>query len=174
MFAGLDKDIKEFIGTLVKQNLALDNLVQLEEKKRQVIILGQVEELNKLMQKEGILVSNIQKLEDARFKSQVKLARIWETSVEELPASLILAKVKEYQPELAGELQVSIEQLTHSVSQLKAMNEENSNLINQSLDYIHSLQSLLTGEVAGTYTDMGMQVDESTSRPVKRLLDKKI
>ncbi|PKM77589.1 MAG: hypothetical protein CVU90_06995 [Firmicutes bacterium HGW-Firmicutes-15] len=174
MFAVLDKDIIDFIDILGKQNRVLDSLVQMEEKKRQVIILGQVEELNKIMQKEGILVSNIQKLEDARFKSHEKLARIWGMSVDELPASLISARVKETWPELAGELQVAIEKLTHSLSQLKAMNEENNNLINQSLDYIHSLQSLLTGEVAGTYSDMGMQVDETTSRPTIRLLDKKI
>ncbi|MDD3364551.1 MAG: flagellar protein FlgN, partial [Syntrophomonas sp.] len=162
MSIGLDKDIKEFIDILGKQNRVLDSLVQLEETKRQVIILGQVEELNKLMQKEGILVSNIQKLEDARFKSHGKLARIWGTSVGELPASQILENLKQSWPESAGEMQEAVEQMGESIARLKASNSENNDLINQSLEYIHTLQSLLTGDVAGTYSDMGMQVDEST------------
>lgn len=173
MLIGLDKDIREFIDTLEKQNRVLDNLLQLEEAKRQLIILGQVEELNKLVQKQGIIVSNLEKLEDARFKSQLKLARRWEITVEELPASMILTKVKEARHESSGELQAAIEKLDHSLSRLKAANDENNGLVKQSLDYINTLQSLLTGDVAGTYSDRGTQVNESTTRPKLRIIDKK-
>jgi len=170
----LDGDIREFIDTLGKQNRALISLVQLEEEKRRIIILGQVDELNKLNQKEGILVSNLQKLEVARFRIHAKLARLWETSVQELPIGQMLAKVKDLCPEWVGEMQTEVKQLKGSLARLQSANKENNDLINQSLEYINIVQSILTGDVAGTYSDMGIQVDESTARPIMRLLDKKI
>jgi len=57
---------------------------------------------------------------------------------------------------------------------LIANNKENNELINQSLDYIYGLQSMLAGDGTGAYSADGEQVDENINRPIKRLLDTKI
>ncbi|MDD4802886.1 MAG: flagellar export chaperone FlgN [Syntrophomonas sp.] len=173
MLTNLNNEIRHFLELLQKQNLVLENLLELEEKKRQVIILGQVEELNKIIPKEGMLVSDLEKLEDARFKSQTKLAEIWEIPVEELSADKIILNVNQNLPEIEAELQSAVKQIAEQLDRLKASNNENNDLINLSLEYIHTMQSMLNGEVAGTYTNTGVQVDETTVRPALRLLDKK-
>lgn len=174
MLAGLDKEIEEFIRLLEKQNQALKTLITLQEEKRPIIILGKIEELNRLLPKEGIIVSNLEKLEDARFKLHLKLAQRWEMSVKELPARLILAKVKECCPEWSEKMESIVEQLEKNLFYLKTTNNNNNDLLNQSLEYVNTMQAILNGDVAGTYSDSGTQVDESSSRPIKRLLDKKI
>jgi hypothetical protein len=57
---------------------------------------------------------------------------------------------------------------------LKAINSHNHELIDQSLVFIGEIQSLFNGDVAGIYSDKGLQSDEFESRPRLNLLDKKI
>lgn len=169
----MDKYIQDFIAILVRQNRLLDSLVELGEEKRKIIILGQVEQLDKLMQKEGIIVSNLEKLEGARFKLQGQFAQNWGVPVKELTANVVLVKVKELYPFYTEDLQVQIDNLSNNINRLRGINSENNELLNMSLDYIEEMQSLLTGDIAGTYSRQGQQVDETTSRPHLRILDKK-
>jgi len=175
MLTELNKKIQEFIDILGKQNQALNTLVGLQEEKRPIIILGKIEELNKLLQREGIIVSNLEKLEDARFKLHQELADKWAVPAKELPASMILTKLKDSLPEAALEMQAEVDLMEKNFVRLMASNKENNALINHSLDYIYEMQSRLTGDNGtGAYSAEGEQIDEKPSRPVKRLLDKKV
>jgi len=169
----LEKDIQNFIAILVRQNRLLNDLTQLGEEKRRIIILAEVEQLDKLMQKEGIIVSNLEKLEGARFKLQEQLAQAWKMPVQDLTANVILGKIKASFPAYKEEVQTEIDNLKKIMSKLKRINTENNGLLDMTLDYIKDMQALLDGDLAGTYSNRGQQVDETSSRPKKQILDKK-
>jgi flagellar biosynthesis/type III secretory pathway chaperone len=169
----LDRLLKDFIETMGKINRTLDSLADLGQEKKQFIILGQVKELDKLIQREGIIVSNLEKLEGARFKYQQNLASKWDMTASELSASMILKKVRKEYPAYHEEMNQEIQRLEFNVVRLKALNDGNNELINQSLEYINVMQSVLLGDGAGTYSESGQRINEPPSRHKINLLDKK-
>ncbi len=169
----MQKIIPEFKDTLGRQNRLLESLIDLGEEKRRVIVLGDVEQLDKLMQKEGIIVSNLEKLEGARFQLQRDLARKWDMPAEQATAAVIITRVKQDCPEYFKDMDMEIKRLRQATARLREINNENNDLINISLNYVNEMQALFSGEVAGTYSREGQQVDESVSRPNLRMLDRK-
>lgn len=170
----MDKLLPAFIDTTASINQILDTLVQIGETKQQMIILGQVQELDKLVQKEGIIVSNLEKLEGARFKLQGEIAARWGVAQTELSAAVILQRLQVEYDQYYSACKVEIERLSYNLGRIKAVNTGNNELINQSLDYIDMMQSLLGEDVAGIYTDHGRQTEEKHSHPRINLLDKKV
>ena len=63
----MDKLLQNFMAVLNQESRLVQDLIELGEKKRQSIVAGRVEELEKIVRKEGIVVSNLEKLEGARF-----------------------------------------------------------------------------------------------------------
>lgn len=170
----MEKLIGDFINTIAKENNILDSLAEFAQEKQHLIILGKVQELDSLIRKEGIMISNLDRVEGARFKLQGELASNWGVGLKEFNALEILAKVKDSYPDIYGQLEEVIGRLDYNMVRLKALNMHNNELINQSLDYISGMESMLSGDVAGTYSQKGLQTDESESRPRLKLLDKKI
>lgn len=168
----MDKLLPAFIDTTARINEIMDTLVQMGQAKQQLIILGRVQELDKLIQKEGIIVSNLEKLEGARFKLQGEIASRWGIVASELSAAKIVEHLKVEYDQYYSSCKDQTEQLNYNLVRLKAINTNNDDLINQSLDYIDMMQSLLGEDVAGTYTDRGLQTPEK-STPRLSLLDKK-
>ncbi len=170
----MEKLLQDFIETIAKQNQVLERLAALGQEKQELIISGKVRELDSLIQKEGITVSNLDKMEGARFKLQENLAVQLGFKAEEFSAKKLLAWVREGCPELYPALEEVINQLDYCLIRLKAINSHNHELIDQSLVFIGEIQSLFNGDVAGIYSDKGLQSDEFESRPRLNLLDKKI
>ncbi len=159
---------------LIKENQWLDKLIEFGEEKKRIIILGKVQELDKLVQKEGIIVSTLEKLEGARFKLQETLAQAWNISVNELTVGTMLEKAADAFPLRQDELKEEIERMQKTIVKLQNVNTENNELINLSLDYIENMQALFNDEVAGTYRENGLQSDDKQSNPINRLIDKKV
>ncbi len=157
-----------------KQNEVLDQLAEIGQQKQELIVMGKVQELDNLIRKEGIIISNLDKLEGARFKLQEKLAMEWRVTKEELSARKMLSMMEDPYPELHTELDQIIARLDYNITRLKAINSHNDELINQSLDYISVMESALNGDVAGTYSNKGIQSDEEKVRPRINILDKKV
>lgn len=166
--------IREFIEATAKVNQTLSNLADIGIEKQQLIIANQVKELDSLIRKEGIIVTNLTRLEGARFKLQENLANVWGISAQDLSATVLLDKVKIEFEELAKEVEEQINQLNYNLSRLQAINTHNNELIEQSLEYIDSIQALIDGDVAGTYSAQGERSDEAPARPSVNLLDKKV
>ncbi|NLB89271.1 MAG: flagellar protein FlgN [Syntrophomonadaceae bacterium] len=166
--------LKEFIEATAKVNQTLTELADIGIEKQQLIIANEVKELDSLMRKEGIVVSNLNRLEGARFQLQEKLARAWGMSAQDLSATVLLDKVKAEFNELSEVLEKEINNLNYNLSSLQAINTHNNELIEQSLEYIESIQSLVEGDVAGTYSAQGERSDEAPARPSVNLLDKKV
>ncbi|MEN6326730.1 MAG: flagellar protein FlgN [Syntrophomonas sp.] len=170
----MEKLIGDFIDTIAKENDILDSLADFAQEKKNLIILGKVQELDNLIRKEGTVISNLDRVEGARFKLQGELANKWGVNLKEFNAPGILEKVKKAYPEIYSRLDEAISRLDYNMVRLKALNSHNNDLINQSLDYISEIESILGGDVAGTYSQKGQQTDEAQARPRLNLLDKKI
>lgn len=170
----MEQIFHNFLDATAKVNGILTSLIELGLEKQQLIIFNQINDLDNLIRKEGIIVNNLTRAEQLRYDEQKRLARVLELRPEELTASVLLAKVNEKYSMLHPELNKELNDLTHQLSQLKAINTHNNELIGQSLDYIDEMQALLSGDIAGTYSSYGEQEDEETSRPRMNLLDKKV
>jgi hypothetical protein len=169
----MDKLLAVFIDTTARINQMLDNLAELGLTKQQMIIRGQIQELDKLIHQEGIIVSNLEKLEGARFKLQAEIAVQWNEAAPELSAARLLEHLKLENSQYYSTCKEQTELLARNLTRLKAINQENDELINQSLDYIDVMQSLLGEDVAGTYTDRGLQTEPKHPHPRLNMLDKK-
>lgn len=166
--------LKDFIDSMHKENRILDSLAELGQEKQRLIVQGDIKELDNLIQKEGIIISNLEKLEDARFKLQRALQQVWGISPDQPAAEKIREKVKNSFSDLYPDLDETIKKLDYNLTRMKIINTHNNELIEQSLDYIASIQSMVNGDIAGTYSDKGTQSDEEPSRPRISLLDKKV
>ncbi len=169
----MERIIEEYIQTLIKENDLLDKLLELGEEKKQIIILGKIQELDKLIQKESITASNLERTENARFKLHVQIAQRWEMPAEELTAGTLIEKSQASQPLFTDQLKQEIEHMGTTINRLREINRENNELIGMSLEYIDNMQSILIGDLAGTYSEKGTQASENNSRPAFKILDKK-
>ncbi len=165
--------LTDFTRAVDALNTILDELAELGQEKQQLIILGKVKELDTLIRKEGILISNLEKTEGARFKLQEQIGQSWGLSSEELSAREILKRTEETYPPCYHGLEEAINRLDYNLTRLGAINVHNNELIEQSLDYIKVIETTLNGDVAGTYSSNGNQISEG-SYALKNLLDKKI
>lgn len=160
--------LQEFISLVDKQNQVLDQMVEMGETKQRLVIAGKVKELDSLIQREGVQISALEKLEAARFKLQQDIGRSW--AVEEpLTASAMLERIRLDNPAINGEMERSLNRLIYNLTRLKAINTHNNELIEQSLQYIETMQAMLNGDIAGTYSDKGHPVDEKSGRQINLL-----
>ena len=85
----------------------------------------------------------------------------------------VLEKLKAVCPYRADEMQEQLDLLRASLFRLRDINQENQELIQQSLEFIDLMQGFLIGEGAGIYSENGRQVEENHPPHLKRLVDKK-
>lgn len=169
----MEKLLDEFKTAIQRENEVLDQLVSLGEEKQRHIVLGQLKELDGLMQREGLVVANLEKLEGTRFKLQQQINQKWGRD-DIQPATELLSRVQTEMPAQYAGLEEQINRLAYNLSRLKVINNHNHELLEQSLGYIATLEALLEGDIAGTYSDKGQQVDEDRARPRLNLLDKRV
>ena len=62
------------------------------------------------------------------------------------------------------EFEEAVNRLGFNLARLKAINNHNNELIEQSFQY-RNLQAILNGDIAGTYSDKGRPVDEKGHQP---------
>lgn len=168
----MEKLLSAFLDTIVQLNETLNKLAEMGQNKQQLIISGQVQELDKLIQKEGIIVSHLEKLEGARFKLQTEIAGYWGLAPEQLPAAAILERLKAHHHQSYDALKAEMENLKYNLDNLRSVNSHNNDLIDQSLDYIDEMQSLLYGDI-GTYSERGIQSADKPLRPYTSIIDEK-
>lgn len=164
---------QEYMQRIVEEKEIIEALLEIGQEKHRLIILGDVEELDKIIQKEGIMISHLEKVEGARFKFQGELAAKRGISIEELTARCMYEMLQDDYPDMATRIKNETEELGKSLEFLKNINKENNELLNMSMEYINEMRSILTGDGAGTYSARGKEIDENPSRPDVRLLDTK-
>jgi len=164
--------LAEFTRTITTMNQIMDELAELGQQKQQLIIKGLVKELDSLLRQEGTIVFNLEQIEAARFVLQKQISEKWGIKAEELTTREILSRAEKEYPSCYHDLKNAINHLDYNLTRIKAINNHNQELIEQSLDYIKTVEALLKGDIPGTYSSQGVQNDET--KYLKNLLDKKV
>lgn len=153
----MEKYFCQLVDALDKQNQILERLAQLAGIKKEHIILGRTKELEKLIREEGIIVSELGKWEDARFRLQKKISPA-------LSATDLVNLARQDYPHLAQALFEVLKRLEINLGELNQLNRHNNDLLEQSLDHIAFLEAALIGNNSGAYTQNGLQSEDSPSR----------
>lgn len=161
----------DLIAAMDKVNSVLGQLADLAHEKKELIILGKVKELDNLIRKEGIVISELERLEDARFRLQSKLV-VKNAAAAPANAREILEITRLDYPQLASVMDECLSRLDFNLTRLRMLNQRNHELLESSLDHIAFLEAAINGDSAVTYSDKGMGPNGKTSRV--NLLDRKI
>jgi flagellar biosynthesis/type III secretory pathway chaperone len=147
-----------------------EKLLRIEEKKKQVLIDGDMAKLQELVNEEVRFVRSVEKLEEERVKIGEQIAREQGIRLEELTASKLAELEKD--PERAAKFNLLTGRFAKVIGELKSANELNGRLIRQSLDLLQRSIDMMTdyGE-QGTYTGKG---DSGAGVGQKRLFDTQV
>lgn len=121
-----------------------EQLVNLSQRKRDILVQGNIDSLSKLIQEESKLVRILGKMEEERIfqmKEYLKSRGI-------LSEEFTLAQLLQIIPEKAdqAEIQELADKLQKTIQQLQQHNELNAKLIQDSLKYVNDSIELMTDQ----------------------------
>ncbi|MGI6574705.1 MAG: flagellar protein FlgN [bacterium] len=114
-------------------------LLQLAQSKKELLVAGQVQDLNRLLQNEQKLIVHAGRLEADRLQLLIGLAVQLNLAVEEITLGHVINALEEPAAKQVRELQAKLQVL---LTQLQVENELNQRLIRQFLDYVRFSLSL--------------------------------
>ncbi len=137
-------DFLSRVLVILENELHLQNeLCQVAEEKRDLLLKNQLEDLVPLLEKEMNLVTQIRDVEK-------QLTDVWENIIEQYQlesGKLSLSRVIELSPpDLALKFKEIQEEFKKVVKTLQEVNLQNATLINDTLHYIDAVFALLLGE----------------------------
>lgn len=146
------------------------NMLTLVEKTQQSLIDNDIEQLNKLLSHQQILIVESGKLEEKRAEEMAGLANAMDLPVKDITLSKIIEAAPEQKKKTFELLQAS---LTDTVEKIKSLNNQNEELIKDSLNYINNTMKLFT-ETEEKKTYDGKVTDEVKRETVTRIFDKRV
>ena len=156
----------ETVEQLIKEH---EQLLQLAERKKRVLIDGDMESLQEIVNREVQAIRKVEKLETERMKQGERIAAAYGLKVEELTASKLAAM--EPDPQRAARFNLLTGRFVKVMGELSAANDLNGQLIQQSLDLVQRSIDLLTvAPDALTYTGKG---DTEQASGPRRFFDSK-
>lgn len=165
--------IRKFVTAVREETSILNSLVKIGEEKHRLIILNKVRELDTLVQKEGIMVSALQRTEDARFKLQQELANLWTLPVGQLTLTVFIEKIRATRLSILPEAEEALDDLKSAVKKLQQVNRQNRELTDYALEYVDYLWTLLEGDGTGVYSERGAEAEDKPYRAHK-VFDRKV
>ncbi|SHH09733.1 FlgN protein [Thermosyntropha lipolytica DSM 11003] len=164
--------LNRLIQVIQKETEIIRALIDCGKLKQEYIIGDNIKELDKLLPKENLLLTNLNRWEEERISLQEKLAAYLGIEGEELKAQRLLEEVKASFPFFYPSLVEAVEELASGVSFLQYLNQHNNELIEQALQYIETVQALLEGDRPGIYA----KDDKKAETAFKRinLIDKRV
>ena len=121
-----------------------EKLFSLSLDKKNLIIEGKVNELDKIVQMEGNMILEISKIEDEREKAVEELAKELKLPRENITVTYICDVLKDNR---CAQLREAAESIANILSQFKEANDINGKLIKQSLEYINFSINLITDSI---------------------------
>jgi hypothetical protein len=125
--------VKELINLLNSEYKVYVDIYEIAKKKKDVLVKGQVKELENLLKVEETLVIKMGKLENLREQNLLDIASSLNIKVEDINVSNIVKKID---PLYQKELKQSQENLVKIIDDIKNINEINTKLIQNSLEFI--------------------------------------
>lgn len=169
----MEEVLQRLLEVMKKEAAIIKALIDYGRLKQEYIIADNIKELDQLLPKEHMLLSNLNKWEEERLSLQGKMADYWQVKGEELTAAKFLERVKASFPFFYPGFAEVIDELTADLSFLKQLNRHNNELIEQSLQYIETVQAMLNGDSPGIYDERTNQAQVSAFKRIN-LVDKKV
>lgn len=168
----MEEVLKKLLQVMEKEAEIIRALIECGRLKQEYVIADNIQELDRLLARENILVLSLNKYEEERVKLQENLAVYWQMRGEELGALKLLEQVKVSFPFFYPAFAEVIDELTASISFLQYLNRHNNELIEQALQYIETVQAMLEGDSPGVY-DKNVRPAETAFKRIN-LIDKKV
>ncbi len=127
--------IEELIDTLNKENEEYGKLLEISRTKSAVIVARDIPALEKITDDEQIVVSAIENLDVKRAQVTADIANVINKDVESLKLSVLIDLLGK-QPEEQRKLSEIHDKLKVTVESVRAINESNKQLIDQSLEMV--------------------------------------
>ncbi len=127
--------VEVLIDTLNKEESEYVTLLGLSTKKTPVIVAGKVEELQKITDEEQAVVDRLVSLDAKRAEAMKDIAEVMNRDVTTLKLSDLI-EMLEKRPEERNILADLHDRLKATVSELRMINDQNRELIRQSLDIV--------------------------------------
>ena len=147
--------MEELIRTLEAEEEKYKDLLELSKKKTPVIIEGDIQKLQKITDEEQKLVDEVSIMEQNRLTVMGDIANVLNTDVESLKLSYLEEVLGKRPKEREGLARVH-DRLKATIGELMVINNQNRELIRQSLDMIDFNLSLAkamrTAPETGNYT----------------------
>ncbi|HHY13596.1 MAG TPA: flagellar protein FlgN [Thermoanaerobacterales bacterium] len=158
------------LAEVLKQELAIyKEILAIAEKKTDVLIKGDIRQLDEIVKKEEKLILNIGKQEDMRYEILMDLEKTSGIDASSYTLSEVIQSLKITHDYGLSDIQKeTIEILT----KLEKVNDQNSNLLRKSIESLNSTVKLITSSLeneTGTYTSK-----DKKDKETKSLLDYKV
>ena len=127
--------VEVLIDTLTKEESEYVTLLDLSRKKTPVIVAGEVEKLQNITDEEQSVVDRLVALDAKRAEAMQDIAEVMNKDVKTLKLSHLI-EMLEKRPAERDALRALHDQLKATVGELKMINDQNRELIRQSLDIV--------------------------------------
>jgi flagellar biosynthesis/type III secretory pathway chaperone len=145
--------MEHIIEVLEQENTEYRTLIKLSEEKTPIIIKADLENLNRITEAEQVNVARIQKLEKDRMSTMADIAEVTNLKPDIKLGDLITMMDKH--PEEQKKLQDLHDRLKETMRRMKQVNEQNRDLLQDSLEMVqfemNLLQSLKTAPETADY-----------------------
>ena len=145
--------MENIVEVLEKENAEYQTLIKLSEEKTPIIIKGDLENLNRITEAEQVIVARIQKLEKDRMNTMKDISEVTNFKADIKLGDLITMMDKH--PEEQKKLKDLHDRLKETMSRMKRVNEQNRDLLQNSLEMVqfemNLLQSLKTAPETADY-----------------------
>lgn len=151
------------------------DMLELANHKKEVLISGDIDELSKIMKKESSWIKKLSKLEEERIAAVKQLLNERKLSNDNITVTQLVNILESpLEKEQLSELNLK---LTNTIDKIQQLNDLNTELIKQSLDFIENTIDMITGESrqqSYTYGRPTVKQTDVTSMPSsKNIFDKK-
>ena len=147
--------IEVLIDTLEKEISEYATLLDLSKTKTPVIVAGEVEKLQKITDEEQKVVDRLILLDTKRAEAMADIADVMNRDVKTLKLSHLVDMLSK-RPKERDELSLLHDRLKATVGELKMINDQNRELIRQSLDIVdfklNLIKSQRSAPETGNYT----------------------
>lgn len=134
--------MEELIDVLEKENQEYEKLLELSIRKSDAVAYRNIAELEQITDEEQIVVTNITRLDSKREEVTKDIANVINKDVESLKLS-VLVELMARQPSEQKRLSDIHDKLKETVHKVKMVNENNRNLIDETLEMVAFDMNLL-------------------------------
>ncbi|MDW7673261.1 MAG: flagellar protein FlgN, partial [Bacillota bacterium] len=164
--------LNNMVGVLREEVEIYRDLMMLVEKTNQALVKHNLEELNKMLDSQQLLLVQAGKFEERRQQHQQELAASLGMPAKELTLTKLIEQVPK---EKAEQLKVLQNDLVAFVDKINATNKQNEELIKDSLKYIDYTMQLFTGgEDSKTYHKKPGNTEGGKQGHSSRIFDRKV